>query len=1237
MRRTPAPFSFLGMMRPNDMTTTGGWQFWIDRGGTFTDVIGRSSDGTLTTIKMLSDNPERYADAAIAGIKSLLGIALQDALPGARIEHVKMGTTVATNALLERKGARTLLVANTGFADLLTIGTQARPHLFDLNIRKRDTLFHATEEVSARLAADGTVLSVLEEGAVLERLTARRAEGFEACAIAFIHAWKYPEFELRVGELARQAGFRQISLSHQVSPLVGLTARANTTTLDAYLSPVLRGYIDQVTAELDRTPISFMQSNGGLTGAERFEGKDAVLSGPAGGVVGAVRTAQTAGFDRIIGFDMGGTSTDVALYAGSFERTHDAVVAGIEIRSTMMAIHTVAAGGGSILQFDGARFRVGPESAGAHPGPACYGNGGPLTVTDANVLIGKLQPDFFSSIFGPNGDLPLDRDIVRERFSALARDVEKETGKTQDPRVVAAGFLRIAVSNMAAAVKQVSLEGGHDPSSFTLQCFGGASGQHACMLADELGMKTALLHPFAGVLSAYGMGLADQTAIRQQALEITLTEDACRTIAKLADTLANAARDGLADPATGAKDGTEETKVYLRYAGTDTALSVPFGSEQSMRSGFDDLHRRRFGFSTPERALIVESISVEVIRKGAPVVAQPLARREAGQPTTLGQVEMFSGGRCHVAPVYDRAILLAGDEIAGPALIREAIGTTIVEPGWSATVLPLGELLLHRLTQKGVQLELARTESDPIRLELFNNMFKAVADQMGVVLRNTATSVNIKERLDFSCALFDAEGRLIANAPHVPSHLGAMGETVRSVIARRGGSLKPGDMIAINDPFCGGSHLPDITVIAPVFDRDGTELRFFVANRAHHADIGGTTPGSTPANSTRLDEEGVVIEDFLLRDGGIFEDEAFRDLLLNAPYPARSPDINLADIKAQIAANEAGTRGLLSMIEGHGWPVVSAFMGHVMANAEESVRRVVDRLRDGDFDYVMDDGSHLKVSITIDPKLRQATIDFTGTSAQRPGNFNAPPAVTYAAVLYAFRCLVDDEIPLNEGCFAPLRIVLPAGSFLSPRPGAAVVAGNTEVSQAICGAVLGALGAAASSQGTMNNFLFGNARHQYYETICGGAGAGSGFDGASAVHTHMTNTRITDPEVLETRFPVRLEEFSIRRDSGGTGRWVGGQGVRRRVRALEPMTATIVSSRRETGPFGLAGGSAGKVGRQWVERVDGSREILAGRAQCELGVGDVITIETPGGGGFGEADEQPDPSVQRDDNGQPWL
>ena len=1192
------------------------WQFWIDRGGTFTDIVARDPEGRLSTHKLLSENPERYRDAAIAGIKTVLGIALDQPIPRGLVDCVKMGTTVATNALLERKGERTLLVVNRGFSDILRIGNQARPRLFDLDVKLPSLLYEDVVEVGGRVDVHGTEIEAPDDAAALAALRAARAKGIQAVAIVLMHAWKYPAHEKRLAELAIASGFAQVSTSHEVSPLLRLVPRGDTTVVDAYLSPILRRYVEQVASELQGVKLYFMQSNGGLAEAHRFQGKDAILSGPAGGIVGAARTAGMAGISRIIGFDMGGTSTDVALYDGAFERAFETAVAGVRMRAPMMAINTVAAGGGSILHFEAGRFRVGPDSAGANPGPACYRRGGPLAVTDANVCVGKIQPDHFPAIFGLGGNEKLDAGVVLAKFSALAERIAAETGVRRDPRDVAEGYLRIAVANMANAIKQISVQKGHDATRFALQCFGGAGGQHACLVADELGMETVFIHPYAGVLSAYGMGLADQTVMREQAVEVTLAETAMPDLAALLERLGcEAAAELAAQGGDPARAGVAK-KLHVRYAGTEAALILNFADVAAVETAFTTAHRARFGFATPGRALVVEAVAVEATSPGE-VVAEATIAASGGLPAPVDTVSMWSGGQAHATSVFERTALRAGDRIEGPALVREANATTVVEPGWTAEVTTLDHMTLKRTTARKFVAASGTERADPVLLELFNNLFMNVAEQTGAVLQNTSMSVNIKERLDFSCAIFDATGGLVANAPHVPVHLGAMGESVRTVLAQRGTTLRPGDVVALNNPYNGGTHLPDVTVITPVFDTAGQEILFFVGSRGHHADIGGITPGSTPPVSRTLEEEGVVIDDFLLVDQGHFREPEFRALLAGAKYPARSPDVNVADIKAQVAANEKGVQELQRVVAQFGWQTVRAYMIHVMDNAEESVRQVLARIGNGSFDYTMDDGSPLKVRVTVDQAARTAVVDFTGTGPQRNDNFNAPPAVTRAAVLYVFRCLVGSDIPLNDGCLKPIEIRIPQGTFLSPNPGAAVVAGNTEVSQATCNALFGALGALACSQATMNNFLFGDATRQYYETICGGMGAGPGFDGTSAVQTHMTNTRMTDPEVLELRYPVRLELFGIRRGSGGAGKWHGGDGAVRRIRFLEPMTAVIVSSRRNVPPFGLAGGADGAAGRQWVERAAGGREVLTGTDRAELAPGDVFAIETPGGGGYG--------------------
>ena len=1193
------------------------WQFWIDRGGTFTDIVARRPDGRLVTHKLLSDNPQLYEDAALAGIRALLGTPPGQPLPIARIAAVKMGTTVATNALLERKGEPTALFITRGLGDQLRIGYQNRPRIFAREIILPDPLYRAVYEVDERLGARGEVLRPLDEDGARRSFAEALAAGCRAAAIVLMHAYRHPAHERRLAELAREAGFPQVSTSHETSPLMKLVSRGDTTVADAYLSPLLRRYVDRVARELPGVRLMFMQSNGGLTSAHLFQGKDSVLSGPAGGVVGAARTALAAGFDRIIGFDMGGTSTDVSHCHGPYERTFDSVVAGVRLRAPMMSLHTVAAGGGSLLRFDGARYRVGPESAGANPGPACYRRGGPLTVTDANVLLGKIQPDFFPPVFGAAGDQPLDAPAVRGHFARLAAEIQAATGEVRAPEQIAEGFIDVAVDNMANAIKKISIERGRDVTSCTLCCFGGAAGQHACRVADALAIPRVFIHPYAGVLSAYGMGLADCGAMREQAVEARLAPGVIPELQRTLAALSGDVRGQVAAQGVPVEDISVAQRVHLRYDGTDTAIAVGYDRLEKMVADFESEYRRQYSFLMPARALVAEAVSVEATGGGEPVreAFADLPPRE-GPARPERRVRLFSGGAFHDAPIYRRERLRPGDRIAGPAIIAEATATTVVEPQWQAHVSPLNHLVLTRAVARPARVAVG-TRVDPVMLEIFNNLYMAIAEQMGVTLANTAHSVNIKERLDFSCALFDSAGGLIANAPHLPVHLGAMGESVRVIAQENAGRMKPGDAYALNNPYHGGTHLPDITVVTPVFDDRGERVLFYVACRGHHADIGGVTPGSMPPDSRHLDEEGVLIDNFPLVSGGILRERETRALLADARYPARNPDQNIADLRAMVAANQKGVAELRRAVAHFGLDTVLAYMKHVQDNAEESVRRVIDVLKDGEFSYEMDNGAVIRVKIAIDRRARSAVIDFTGTSAQLESNFNAPAAVTLSAVLYVFRTLVDDDIPLNGGCMKPLEVVIPEGCMLNPRYPAAVVAGNVETSQCVTDALYGALGVMGASQGTMNNFTFGNHRHQYYETICGGAGAGDGFRGADCVHTHMTNTRLTDPEVLEWRHPVLVESFSMRRGSGGAGRWAGGNGAVRRIRFLEPMTAAILSGHRRVPPYGMAGGRPGAVGRNRVERADGTAAELGACDRAEMSPGDVFVIETPGGGGYG--------------------
>ncbi|MCC6469855.1 MAG: hydantoinase B/oxoprolinase family protein [Alphaproteobacteria bacterium] len=1199
------------------------WQFWIDRGGTFTDIVGRRPDGSIVTHKLLSENPERYKDAAVQGIRDLLGVAGTAPIPSQRVSAVKMGTTVATNALLERKGDRTLLAITKGFADALRIAYQNRPKIFARKIVLPEMLYERVVEIDERVDAKGAVLAKLDLDSARKGLKAAYDSGIRAVAIVFMHGYRFPAHEQAVAKLAREIGFTQVSTSHEVSPLMKLVSRGDTTVVDAYLSPILRRYVDQVASQLGDVRLMFMQSNGGLTDAHRFQGKDAILSGPAGGVVGAVQTATTSGFGKVIGFDMGGTSTDVMHYDGEYERAFETLVAGVRMRAPMMRIHTVAAGGGSILFFDGARYRVGPESAGANPGPACYRRGGPLCVTDANVMLGKIQPDFFPKVFGPNGDQKLDAEVVRRKFAALAQEIKDKTGNDRRPEEVAEGFLKIAVENMANAIKQISVQRGYDVTEYTLNCFGGAGGQHACLVADALGMTNVYIHPLAGVLSAYGMGLADLRVMREQALELNLDDEAIPSAKRQLDTLA---QDGVAEMRRqGVPDDriSVHRRVLVRYAGTDTPMLVDFADRPGIVKAFEAAHQQQYGFFMPEKAHVIEAASVEVVGHSDPV-AEPPPPAGGGRANERAKVAMFTEGGEHRTPVFDRDDLSPGQSIDGPAIIIDANATTVVEPGWRATVTPLNHLVLKRVVAKRRQAAIGTTV-DPVMLEVFNNLFMSIAEQMGVTLGNTAYSVNIKERLDYSCALFAADGALIANAPHMPVHLGSMGESIRTVIRERTGKMKPGDVFVLNAPYNGGTHLPDITVVTPVFHDDGRTILFYVGSRGHHADVGGITPGSMPPDSSVVEEEGVLLDNEVLVEQGRFREKEITQLFLGAKYPARNVHQNLADLRAQIAANEKGLQELRRMVEHFGLDTVQAYMKHVQDNAEEQVRRVLDVLKDGGFTYEMDDGSVIKVTISIDKKARRAKIDFTGTSKQRPTNYNAPSAVCRAAVLYVFRTLVDDDIPMNEGCLKPLDIVIPEGSMLRPSYPAAVVAGNVETSQVITDTLYGALGVMSGAQGTMNNFTFGNDTYQYYETICGGSGAGPGFDGTSAVHTHMTNSRLTDPEVLEWRFPVILEDFAINRGSGGAGQWRGGDGTIRRVRFREKMTAVILANHRRIPPFGLEGGAPGIAGRNWVERTDGSRVELTACDKAEMNPGDVFVIQTPSGGGYGP------PAARRED------
>ncbi|MDX3097698.1 hydantoinase B/oxoprolinase family protein [Streptomyces sp. ME19-03-3] len=1197
---------------------TGRWEFWIDRGGTFTDVVARRPDGALETCKLLSHDPGRYRDAPVEGIRRMLGLSSGEPVPADRVVAVKMGTTVATNALLERRGEPTVLVVTEGFRDALRIAYQNRPRLFDRRILLPEALYERVIEIPERIDAHGRVVRPLDTATAGAALREARRDGLRSVAVVLLHGYRHPAHEQSVARVAHEAGFGQVSCSHEVSPLIKLIPRGDTTVVDAYLSPVLRRYVDEVAAELRGVRLMFMQSNGGLREAGHFRGKDAVLSGPAGGVVGMARTSRQAGFDRVVGFDMGGTSTDVSHWAGELERVLGTQVAGVRMRAPMMNIHTVAAGGGSVLHFDGQRYRVGPDSAGADPGPACYRRGGPLTVTDANVMLGRVQAAHFPAVFGPDGDQPLDTEVVRAGFARLADEVAEATGDRRTPEEVAAGFLEIAVSNMANAVKKISVQRGHDITRYALTSFGGAGGQHACAVADALSVDTVLVPPLAGVLSAYGIGLADATAMRERSVESGLTEDDLPALRKVRDELDGLVRAQLREDGVPDDTVATVTRVHVRYAGTDAALPVLMGTADAMREAFTAEHRTRYAF-TMDKPLVVEAVSVEATGSAGPSERHfvELPARE-GPLRPAAEVSLYAEGRRQGCPLFQREAMRPGDIVDGPAVIAEADATTVVDPGWRAAVGEHGHLLLTRVRPRPGRVAVG-TEVDPVMLEIFNNLFMSIAEQMGVRLENTAHSVNIKERLDFSCALFDPEGNLIANAPHIPVHLGSMGESIKEVLRRNEGTMRPGDAYAVNDPYHGGTHLPDVTVVTPVFDDEGRSLLFLVASRGHHAEIGGLTPGSMPAFSRTVHEEGVLFDNWLLvRDGRLREDET-RALLADAPYPSRDPDTNIADLRAQIAANEKGIAELRRMTAQFGLDVVHAYMRHVQDNAEESVRRIVAGLEDGERAYETDNGAVIRVAVRVDREERSAVLDFTGTSPQQEGNFNAPRSVVMAAVLYVFRTLVADDIPLNSGCLKPLDVRVPEGSMLAPRYPAATVAGNVETSQAVTGALYAALGVQAEGSGTMNNVTFGNDRVQYYETVASGAGAGEGFDGADAVQTHMTNSRLTDPEILEWRYPVRVEGFSLRDGGGGEGRWHGGRGVVRRIRFLEPMTVALLSGHRRVAPYGLAGGEPGALGENRIERADGTVTPLGGVDSADVGPGDVLVVATPGGGGYGAA------------------
>ncbi len=1200
---------------------SGGWQFWIDRGGTFTDVVGRRPDGDLVALKLLSSVPGQYDDATVPGIRRLLD---EHGAAGATIDCVRVGTTVATNALLERRGARTALVTTAGLGDALAIGTQERPQLFRRHIVLPAPLYAEVLEARERIDAGGHVLEPLDEPALAAALARARTGGCESVAIVLLHGWRYPAHEQACARLARAAGFAAVAVSHEVVPIEGLVPRGQTTVADAYLAVLVGRYLATLVADLAALGpdirVELMQSHGGLAPASTFRGTNGVLSGPAGGLVGMVTTGLAAGYPRLIGFDMGGTSTDVSLYDGSYPRRTELVVGGIRLALPALDVHTVAAGGGSRLRFADGRLAVGPDSSGAVPGPASYGRGGPLSLTDCHVLLGRLVPDCLPRAFGTAGDAALDTGVVRERFAALAAEVSAATGTATGPEAVAEGFLTVAVDTMANAIKHVSLQSGQDPARFALACFGGAGPQHACRVAEALDIGTIVIHPLAGVLSAVGIGLAEPRSVRRGTLGRPLDAAGAAAATALAATLAATAQAGLGSAA----EASRRTLAEIRVADSDVALPVELAAPAPMAAAFVAEHARRFGYRpADDAALVIAAVSVELVGRGT-VARLGAPAAPAAPPGAAARARAWFDGAWREVPIVARAALGHGARLAGPAIVVESTSTTIVEPGWSAEHRDGGVLVLTsdgRRAQRSVD----AARPDPVLLEVFAGLYMHVAEQMGAVLRQTASSVNIRERLDYSCALFDAAGRLVANAPHMPVHLGSMGASVRAVMARHGAAIRPGDAFLVNSPYAGGTHLPDLTVVSPVHLGSGAAAAFWVASRAHHADIGGVTPGSMPPFSRTIDEEGALFTGERIVAGGRFDEAQVRALLGRGPYPARNVARNLADLAAQLAANARGAAELERLIAAHGAAVVGAYMQHVQSNAEARVRAALRALAVAGRGPVrqareLDGGERLVVTLEVDAQSGAARVDFTGTSPQSGGNFNAPRAVCTAAVLYVLRTLVDSDIPLNEGCLAPLELVIPAGSLLDPQPPAAVVAGNVETSQCIVDLLYGALGVLADSQGTMNNFTFGDADCQYYETIAGGAGAGPDFDGASGVQTHMTNSRLTDPEVLEARLPVLLREFRYRRGSGGAGRHRGGDGLVRRIEFLRPLSAAILSNHRRLAPRGLAGGADGARGRTTLLHRDGRREALGATAATAVEAGDQILIETPGGGGFGAPD-----------------
>jgi 5-oxoprolinase (ATP-hydrolysing) len=1200
------------------MNAKTGWQFWIDRGGTFTDVVARDPNGSFITHKLLSENPEKYPDATLQALRDILHIKSNEAIPYDLIQSIRLGTTLATNALLEKTGCATALIITKGFGDALRIGYQNRPDLFALNVKIPEPLYSAVIEVSERYSAKGEELHAIDSKQIYRQLQKIYDQDLRSIAIVLLHSYHFPQHEKIVAEIAKKIGFTQVAVSHQISPHIKLISRGNTTVLDAYVTPLLKNYMGNLQHDLPNTQVLLMQSHGGLATLATFHGKDSLLSGPAGGVIAAIKSCVNAGFDKIISFDMGGTSTDVAHFNGQLERLFEGEVAGHRIQCPMLDIHTIAAGGGSIVSLKQGRYTVGPESAGSNPGPAAYGKGGPLTITDCNVLLGRIQPEFFPHVFGHNGNQSVDTTIVEKKMHDLVMQVNRVTQDQRTAETIAIGFLQIAELNMANAIKKISIQRGYDVSQYILCCFGGAAAQHACAVSDLLGIKKIFIHDLAGVFSAYGLGLAEIRVLKEKMIHKILAPSFSHDLQSSFDELAIAADQALNIHDQAFTHLTYEKNIRLKYEGTDLTLTLPFTALDSLQSNFSKIHQQRYGL-TMDKPLIIDAIFLELIaayptfseqkKNSLPYFQKPIAQEFKS---------VYFNNSWQTTPFYQLHDLQPGQQVFGPAIIIETNNTIVITPGWQAKVTNQNYLLLERVIPlQPKKIKQPEERADPMLLEIFNSLFSSIAEQMGTTLANTAYSVNIKERLDYSCAIFDTRGLLIANAHHIPVHLGSMSASVQTII-HNNAIIKPGDVFVLNNPYNGGTHLPDITVISPVFINGGGTPQFYVASRGHHADIGGISPGSMPPLSTHIDEEGVLIDNFKLVDQGRFREQELLKLFTSHTYPPRNPQQNIADLQAQIAANQKGILELQTVVSRYGLHFTKTYVQHMFNNAEQCVRNLVHKLHNGHFSYRLDNGCKITVAIQVDKCHKNITIDFTGTSGVQNNNFNAPIAVCRATILYVFRTLIAENIPLNEGVMQPIHIIFPDDCMLNPQFPAAIAAGNVETSQCIVDTLYGALGIMAAAQGTMNNFTFGNDQYQYYETLCGGSGAGPGFHGTDAVHTHMTNTRLTDPEVLEQQFPILLECFKIRSGSGGHGHWRGGNGIIRKFRFLTPMTVGILSNRRIIPPYGMAGGQPGKPGKNDVIHANGSKESISSTQLVHLNCNDIFIIATPGGGGYGK-------------------